>query len=137
MRHFILASHGTFSEGIYNSVKIIMGDQPNVHVITAYVEEGQDIKALISQEVSSISTEDEVVICTDVFGGSVNNEMMMYLNRPHFHLITGMNLPLLMNLFLRTDEDAATVIRQSLLEAKDGMIYCNDTFGKVAEEGEF
>ena len=48
MRHFILASHGTFSRGIYNSVQIILGEQPNTHIITAYVEEGQDVNDLIA-----------------------------------------------------------------------------------------
>ena len=49
MRHFILASHGTFSRGIYNSVQIILGEQPNTHIITAYVEEGQDVNDLIEE----------------------------------------------------------------------------------------
>lgn len=49
MRHFILASHGTFSRGIYNSVQIILGEQPNTHIITAYVEEGQDVNDLIEK----------------------------------------------------------------------------------------
>ncbi len=137
MRHFILSSHGTFSQGIYNSVKIIMGEQENVHIITAYVEEGQDIKDLVAQTLQEIPPEDEIIVCTDVFGGSVNNEWMKYIVPKKLHLVTGMNLPLLMNLFMQEDQDAAEIIRQGLQEAKEGMIYCNDLTVESQEEDEF
>lgn len=137
MRHFILSSHGTFSQGIYNSVKIIMGEQDNVHIITAYVEEGQDIKDLVTQTLQKIPKEDEIIVCTDVFGGSVNNEWMKYITHENLHLVTGMNLPLLMNLFMQDEEDVAAIIRQGIQEAKEGMIYCNDLVAASQEEEEF
>ena len=120
MRHFILASHGTFSRGIYNSVQIILGEQPNTHIITAYVEEGQDVNDLIEESLKDI--------------GSVNNEWMKRLSRPNTHLITGMNLGLLMNVFMRQDDDIENMIRQSVQEAKDGLIYCNDLLSNDNEE---
>lgn len=134
MRHFILASHGTFSRGIYNSVQIILGEQPNTHIITAYVEEGQDVNDLIEESLKDIPDTDPVIVCTDVFGGSVNNEWMKRLSRPNTHLITGMNLELLMNVFMRQDDDIENMIRQSVQEAKDGLIYCNDLLSNDNEE---
>ncbi len=137
MRHFILASHGTFSQGIYSSVKIIMGEQENVHIITAYVEEGQDIKDLVSKTLKEIPQGEEIIVCTDVFGGSVNNEWMVHVNHANVHLITGMNLPLLMNLFMQEEQDIQTLIRQGVKEAREGMIYCNDRIAESQEEEEF
>lgn len=135
MRHIILASHGTFSRGIYNSVQIILGEQENVHVIQAYVEEGQDVNDLITNTLKDIPAEDDIIVCTDVFGGSVNNEWMKRLNRKNLHLITGMNLGLLMNVFMRKDEDdLENMIRQSIQEAKDGVVYCNDLLSDEDEE---
>ena len=46
-RHYILASHGTFSQGIYDSIRIILGEKKNVHIITAYVKEGQEMESVI------------------------------------------------------------------------------------------
>lgn len=37
-RHYILASHGMFSQGIYDSIRIILGEKKHVHLITAYGE---------------------------------------------------------------------------------------------------
>ena len=46
-RHYILASHGMFSQGIYDSIRIILGEKKHVHIITAYVKDVQDIKEMI------------------------------------------------------------------------------------------
>lgn len=134
MRQFLLVSHGMFSKGIYDSVKIILGEQANVKLLTAYVEPGVDVKDQVNELLSTIPEEDEVIVCSDVFGGSVNNEFMKHLNRKNLHLVTGMNLPLLMTMFLSQEEDVAQMIRQCVIEAKEGLIYCNDQVENVDDE---
>ena len=134
MRQFLLVSHGMFSKGIYDSVKIILGEQSNVKLLTAYVEPGVDVKDQVNELLSTIPEEDEVIVCSDVFGGSVNNEFMKHLNRKNLHLVTGMNLPLLMTMFLSQEEDVAQMIRQCVSEAKEGLIYCNDQVENVDDE---
>ena len=90
-RHYILASHGMFSQGIYDSIRIILGEKKHVHLITAYVKDGQDISD-----------------------------------------------PMLMNLFLFSDEDADKLIRRLFTEAKTGIMYCNETVkGITSQEDEF
>ena len=37
MRHYVIASHGGFSKGIYESIKIIIGEQAGVDIITAFI----------------------------------------------------------------------------------------------------
>lgn len=137
-RHYILASHGMFSKGIYDSIRIILGEKKHVHIITAYVKDGQDVREMIRKTMEEIPADAEIIACTDLFGGSVNNEMMNYIEREHFHLISGMNLPMLMNLFLFSDEDADKLIRRLFTEAKSGIMYCNDTVKETSEkEDEF
>lgn len=134
MRQFLLVSHGMFSKGIYDSVKIILGEQSNVKLLTAYVEPGVDVKDQVKELLDGIPEDDEVIVCSDVFGGSVNNEFMNHLNRKNLHLVTGMNLPLLMTMFLSQEEDVAQMIRQCVIEAKEGLIYCNDQVENVDDE---
>ena len=38
MKHYVLASHGGFSKGIYESIQIIIGEQPNIHIVQAFVD---------------------------------------------------------------------------------------------------
>ncbi len=134
MRHYIIASHGHFADGIYESVKIIIGEQQNVHIICAYVDGNNDAKDLIQEVISQIPNEDEIIACTDLLGGSVNNAMMKYISRKGFHLITGMNLPLLMNLFLYQQEDIATLIPHVMKEVKGCINYCNQCETDETEE---
>ena len=60
-RHYILASHGTFSQGIYDSIRIILGEKKNVHIVTAYVKEGQDVGCLITETLKSIPVDAEII----------------------------------------------------------------------------
>ena len=43
MRHYVIASHGGFSKGIYESIKIIIGEQTGVDIITAFIDGKNDI----------------------------------------------------------------------------------------------
>ena len=104
MRHYVIASHGGFSKGIYESIKIIIGEQAGVDIITAFIDGKNDIEVLVNGTLEKIPSSDEIIVCTDVFGGSVNTEFMKQLKtRKNLYLITGMNLPLLMQLFLSAE----------------------------------
>ena len=134
MRHYILASHGRFALGIYESVKIIMGEQENVHILCGYVQGEMDIREKIEQNMLSIDKDDEIIACSDLLGGSVNNELMKYITRENFHLITGMNLPLLMNLFLYKEEQAQDLIQKAMHEVRNSILYCNAFVDDIEEE---
>ena len=70
----------------------------------------------------------EVIVITDIFGGSVNNLFMeeIPLNK-NIHLITGLNLPLVLNLlgeqenYLIPEE----LIQNSMEISSDAVKYCN------------
>ena len=70
----------------------------------------------------------EVIVITDIFGGSVNNLFMeeIPLNK-NIHLITGLNLPLVLNLlgeqenYLIPEE----LIQNSIEISSDAVKYCN------------
>lgn len=125
MRHYVLASHGRFAQGIYESIQIIIGKQENVHICCGYVDGETDVKEKISSIFNEIPEGEEVIACTDLLGGSVNNELMKYKNRDRFHLVAGMNLPLLINIFLYKDENIDELIERILPEVKSSIVYCN------------
>ena len=73
MRHYVIASHGGFSKGIYESIKIIIGEQAGVDIITAFIDGKNDIEVLVNGTLEKIPSSDEIIVCTDVFGGSVKH----------------------------------------------------------------
>ena len=78
----------------------------------------------------------EVIVITDIFGGSVNNLFMeeIPLNK-NIHLITGLNLPLVLNL-LEEQENyliPEELIQNSIEISSDAVKYCNLELIKISK----
>ena len=71
-RHYIFASHGTFANGLLNSVELILGKQPDIHTLCAYVEEEADLTQQVETLLARFPAQDELIVITDIFAGSVN-----------------------------------------------------------------
>ena len=76
MRKFLFASHAYLAEGVKSALELIMGEQESVEVMCAYLQEDYDIKQEIKKYMDNLSEEAELIIITDVLGGSVNNEFV-------------------------------------------------------------
>lgn len=137
-RKFLLASHGRLAEGMKDTLEIIIGKQENVTSICAYTnEKNMDIQALVKGEVDKIQNEDELIVLTDIFGGSINNEFMKYIHKDNIHVIAGVNLSLLIEIVTKEAEDAAQIINDSIRNTKEATIYCNELLKSKLLEEEF
>ena len=126
-RHYIIASHESMADGISKTLKFIIGNQPNITVLTAYVD-NQPIEATVKKMFDKIPAGDEVIVFTDLLAGSVNQKFFPYTKREHTHIITGMNLPILMSLFMEPKDKyiSADRIRHLIKEAQEQIQYVND-----------
>ena len=112
-----------------------MGEQKNIDTLCAYKEEDFDLKKEVSNIFDNLSNEDELIVVTDIFGGSINNEFMNYIERDNFHLICGLNLPLLMELILiQDDKNITEKIKNALNMSKETIKYCNEAVTLLALE---
>jgi fructoselysine and glucoselysine-specific PTS system IIA component len=128
MRKVIVAAHGRFPDGILDAMQRIMGDVPGIAAMNAFVEADFDIETAVKSCMEGLAEGDELIVVTDMFGGSVNNEFMKYAGREGIHLLTGLNLPLLLELVgnLEEEGDTADILRGVAAAADDTIIYCND-----------
>lgn len=101
MNSFLIITHSTLAEGFYNSTKFLSGLTTNVKFIDAYVDESDWTKEAV-EIISSQDKDKELIVLTDIYGGSVNQKMTLMLAKYHFILITGVNLPLVLSLVLET-----------------------------------
>ena len=102
MRQFIIASHAHFAAGINESVSLLSGERDNVRTLSMYVDGNNDLAAAAAKMLDETPEGDDLVVCTDLFGGSVNNEFTSIVQRrPNTYLVTNMNLPLLIQLLSR------------------------------------
>lgn len=140
MRHVVIASHAHFAQGIAQSVELLAGIPCDVRTLSCFVDGNNDVAALAQRELDAIPDADEVVVCTDLLGGSVNNEFLQLVQRrPRVHLLTNMNLPLLLTLVLGLDdsEDLAPFLRELVSSDEVRPAYCNDALPGVDADEEF
>ncbi|MBM9930454.1 PTS sugar transporter subunit IIA [Pediococcus pentosaceus] len=139
-RKIIVASHGRMASGIKNSLEIIYGESKVVESLDCYVEDDFDLNEAISRLLERYKNY-ELIIVTDVFGGSVNNEFLKYVGRPNFYLITGLNLPLLIELVNKiqflSEEKTTNIVWKALSNTKYSVKFCNDEIKKSAMDDEF
>jgi fructoselysine/glucoselysine PTS system EIIA component len=139
MRYLLFASHGRLAEGMLHSVEMITGKQENVWTLGAYLEEHVDIKSQINACLRRLKDEDELIVVTDIFGGSVNNEFMNVLADERIHLIAGLNLPMVIELVTRNnlEKDTVKLINYALHNSKSSIKYCNLDLKCRSEDEEF
>lgn len=137
MRRFILATHGHFSAGIRESLELVFGHQDSIATICAFVDGANDIQELVADCLGDQPSDCDVIVCTDVLGGSVNNEFLKQLpTHPRVHLVAGMSLPLLLAMFMSTETDTAKMIRTCLSSPEICPHYCNDELASAQESDE-
>lgn len=138
MKQFLLASHGKFAEGILGSFQMILGDAPNITVLCAYTKKNEEtLEHTVKKIICERNRKEDLIVVTDVFGGSVNNEFMKYLNEPGVYLVTGMNLPLLLELYSNQNMESRDMIRLAIASAQNNLKFCTDLLQVKGEEEEF
>ncbi|BBN99835.1 PTS sugar transporter subunit IIA [Sporolactobacillus terrae] len=131
MKRIVVATHGELSKTLIETVELIVGSQTNLDYFCMTKDKSgeagrQELKKIIFK-----NNEDQVLIFTDVFGGSVNNicaELLMDAQDPdRIHLVSGVNLPMLLTAILSLPSNSVeAVVAEAIQEAKQGIKYIND-----------
>ena len=69
-----------------------------IYTICAYLEDKVTLESQIEELFSRCADTDEIIVATDIFGGSVNNEFLARIRKQNFWLVSGMNLPMIVQL---------------------------------------
>ena len=136
-RKFLIATHGTFAAGIKSSLDIIVGAMDNVFLIQAYVDENKSIETEIKEVIEKLGDSDELIVFADILGGSVTNMLLQHALRPNVHIVSGFNLPLVIEIILADAETPAEEVINSAIEnAKEQMVYVNKLIAAQAAEND-
>lgn len=134
MRKYIIATHGYMAHGITTTLNMLIGEPENLTVINAYTDECKDPVPEFEKVIAE-NPEDDIVIMTDLFGGSVNNNAMQLLGNERVHVVTGINLAVVISIVMSAqDVDTKTMIAQAVAGAKDMIIYCNEMAANADDE---
>ena len=117
MLKVFLASHAHLASGMRSSLLIFMHECPNLTVYDAYTEgDTSTIQEHLDAFYATVTPEDEVLLLSDIYGGSVNTAMCAYLDRPNTRLVSGINLAFLIEVMAEptlSDERLDEIIQNS------------------------
>lgn len=122
--NIILVNHGRFGEELIRSAEMIVGTVSNIEAVSLL--KGMSIEELvvmISEKISQYTG--EVVILTDLFGGTPSNVAMMLQQKYTLHIACGMNLPMLLELLMLReygDLSAEDLIDKSLAAGRQAVL---------------
>lgn len=128
MVSIVLASHGTFAEGIKMSGQMIFGQQDDVVAVTLMPEMGpDDLRAKLLEAIGGLGDQDQVLFLVDLQGGTPWNQISLLLDEEgheNWVAVAGLNLPMLVSAYgaRMGAETAADVAKEILPEAKGGIV---------------
>ena len=120
MLKIFLSSHGHMASGIKSSLDILIGNTDKITVFDAHVDE-KNVQDVLDNFYKTVSEDDEVLLLSDLYGGSVNQVMFTYLNRPNTRLVSGVNLALVLELAIKetiSDSELEELVETSRMMMK-------------------
>ncbi|MGV0169021.1 PTS sugar transporter subunit IIA [Furfurilactobacillus sp. WILCCON 0119] len=120
----IVASHGTFSEGITQSSAMIFGNQEKVVAVGVTQDDDPDqLRKRYDQILATFAADDEVLFLVDVWGGPAFNvaSQLVAEHSVRMGLLTGVNLPMLVEAYTVRRQPLADVIAHLEVIAKAGI----------------
>lgn len=115
MLKLFLSSHGTMASGMKRSVELLSGKNDRLTVFDAYVDNCR-LEDTLDDFFAHSKKEDQKILLSDLYGGSVNQKMALYLDRPNTWLIAGVNLALVLELALQEkvqEEELESLVEES------------------------
>lgn len=126
-RILVTASHHKMADGLKDTLEFVSGGIQETIALSAYLD-NRPVEEAVEELMSKFAEEDEVIILTDITGGSVNQKFFPYRNRPHTHIVSGMNLPLAIQIAMMPQDEyiSAERMREIVETAKNEIKYVND-----------
>ncbi len=125
----LLVSHGDLAQGLCNTAQKFFGAS-NIYYANVDLETGTT--GLIEKVNKYLDEwkDEQVVVCSDLKGGSANQTVAQMLANHEFFLVSGMNLALILQLIMcqEVDEDS---LKNMIEEAKNDLVLVNDLLNNI------
>ncbi|WP_080796537.1 PTS sugar transporter subunit IIA [Corynebacterium pacaense] len=138
MRSFIIASHGHFASGLAHTIELVSNKKEMFHVLDAY-SENIPVADEVAAVMAEIDPDDELVILTDLLGGSVNQEFALVAQRrPNTTVIAGANVALALQLALHPERKPPTEerINTYIEQARKAIVHVNQVSTEMDDDDE-
>ncbi len=93
----VIVTHSQLGDALIEAAEFIIGKRPEAlaSISIDLNESAEVLRAKIAEGIKSVSSEEGVLILTDMFGGTPSNLSYSFLEEGHIEVISGVNLPIL------------------------------------------
>jgi PTS system mannose-specific IIA component len=131
----LVVTHGELGKELVHTVEMITG--PQEQLVSVTIDHTDDVPSSAERIAGTFDQVDEgegVIIFTDLLGGTPSNVSLTFLNRPSVEVISGVNLPMLLQaVSCRASLPMKEVVVKSVKSGKEGVTAANLLLGKSRE----
>lgn len=138
MRRLLIATHGELAKGLKQMMEFVLGPNDRVEALCAYTTPEFDMELEARAFADGLQQEDELIVLTDVMGGSVANAFSEYVSHRGIYVLSGVNAPMLLAVapMLDSDMPVRELIGRGIESAREGCVFLNDLLSRSTEESE-
>ncbi|MDI9495793.1 MAG: PTS mannose transporter subunit IIAB [Bacillota bacterium] len=129
MINILLVTHGDLGKELLKSSELIIGKVENAESISFY--QGDSFETLLAKVEKSIErvSDDELIVFTDMYGGSPYNAVNRAMKNRNFYHITGINFPLFIDIAISRDTYNLEEIAEKIIKnGKKSIVFVNEKF---------
>lgn len=130
----IIITHGIYASALIKSLEMLSGKVEKIEAIE--LEQGEGIESLqekIKKAIIKLGTE-EVLIMVDLLGGTPYNASSIELENPNINIITGINMPMILEILPHRNEGINIVSRIATDGGKNGIVNVKDRYDSLNKE---
>lgn len=132
----ILMSHGNMAIETLKSAELIIGDIPESVALGLQKSDGPEtLKAKVETEINKFYGKEQVYLIVDLLGGTPGNVAVNLTQEfPELHVISGLNLPMVINYANQKFIGSDIKIADLLKESKEGIVDVNDFLNSDSDD---
>jgi mannose/fructose/sorbose-specific phosphotransferase system IIA component len=130
----IIITHGIYASSLIKSLEMVSGKIEKIEAIE--LEQGESIESLqekIKKTIIKLDTA-EVLIMVDLLGGTPYNASSIELQNPNINIITGINMPMILEILPHRNEGIDIVSQIATDGGKNGILNVKDRYDYLNKE---
>ena len=116
----LIVTHGNLAHELLNAAHQIEADTAGIEAVPLEWNESVDeSRRKIAEALGRVGADRDVIIFTDMFGGTPSNISLSFLEKGHVEIVTGVNLPMIVK-FASVKQEAKDVYTLAHLISEKG-----------------
>jgi len=103
----VIVTHSLLGDALIGAAEFIIGSRPEAmeSVSIDLTENADELRSKIARGIKQVEGQEGILILTDMFGGTPSNLSYSFLEEGHIEVLSGVNLPILIQAASLRDKD--------------------------------